>query len=91
MNCTVFYGTDGQGIRQEFNLNQEVIMASLLKRGSVYYLSYYVGGKEIRTSLDTDSFQMAKKASGNSNPPSSAATTTPCRPGRRSQISSRPM
>jgi integrase len=61
VNCTVFYGTHGQGIRQEFNLNREVIMASLLKRGSVYYLSYYVGGKEIRTSLDTDSFQIAKE------------------------------
>jgi hypothetical protein len=36
-------------------------MASLLKRGSVYYLSYYVGGKEIRTSLDTDSFQIARE------------------------------
>jgi integrase len=61
VNCTVFYGTHGQGIRQEFNLNHEVIMASLLKRGSVYYLSYYVGGREIRTSLDTDSFQIAKE------------------------------
>ena len=36
-------------------------MASLLKRGSIYYLSYYVGGTEIRTSLDTDSFQIAKE------------------------------
>jgi hypothetical protein len=61
VNCTVFYGTHGQGIRQELNLIREVIMASLRKRGSVYYLSYYVGGKEIRTSLDTDSFQIAKE------------------------------
>jgi integrase len=61
VNCTVFYGTHGQGIRQEFNLNREVVMASLLKRGSVFYLSYYVGGKEIRTSLETDSIQIAKE------------------------------
>ncbi len=36
-------------------------MASLRKRGSTYYLSYYVSGREVRRSLDTDSLQIAKE------------------------------
>jgi integrase len=36
-------------------------MASLLKRGSNFYVSYYVGGKELRKSLGTDNFQLAKE------------------------------
>jgi integrase len=36
-------------------------MASLRKRGSCFYLSYYVGGREIRKSLDTDNLQIAKE------------------------------
>ncbi len=35
-------------------------MASLRKRGSQYYASYYVGGRELRKSLDTNSYQVAK-------------------------------
>jgi integrase len=36
-------------------------MASLRKRGSTFYMSYYIGGKERRISLDTDSRQLAKE------------------------------
>jgi integrase len=36
-------------------------MASLIKRGSTFYVSYYLGGKERRRSLDTDSLQLAKE------------------------------
>ena len=36
-------------------------MASLRKRGSCFYLSYYVGGREIRKGLETDSPQIAKE------------------------------
>lgn len=35
-------------------------MASLKKRGSVYYAQYYVGGNQ-RVSLQTDSYQVAKE------------------------------
>ena len=36
-------------------------MASLRKRGSNFYVSYYAGGKERRLSLDTDNIQLAKE------------------------------
>lgn len=36
-------------------------MASLRKRGSKYYASYYAAGKEVRRSLDTSSYQVAKE------------------------------
>jgi len=36
-------------------------MASLITRGSTYYLQYYVGGKIRRRSLGTDSLQLAKE------------------------------
>jgi len=36
-------------------------MASLRKRGKIYYASHYVNGKEHRTSLDTTSRQIAKE------------------------------
>ena len=36
-------------------------MASLRKRGKVYYASYYAGGKECRKSLETTSRQVAKE------------------------------
>ena len=35
-------------------------MASLIKRGKIYYLQYYVGGKIRRKSLETNSCQVAK-------------------------------
>jgi hypothetical protein len=36
-------------------------MASLKKRGDVYYAQYYVGGKQKRVTLDTPSLQIAKQ------------------------------
>lgn len=36
-------------------------MASLRKRGKVYYASFYVGGREERKSLDTTSYRIAKE------------------------------
>ena len=36
-------------------------MASLRQRGSKFYVSYYVSGRERRKSLDTDSLQLAKE------------------------------
>lgn len=36
-------------------------MASLKKRGKVYYAQYYQGGKQIRKCLDTESLQIAKE------------------------------
>ncbi len=36
-------------------------MASLRKRGKMYYASYYAGGKEHRRSLETKSYQVAKE------------------------------
>ena len=36
-------------------------MASLKKRGTTYYAQYYVGGKQVRHSLETDSYQLAKE------------------------------
>jgi len=36
-------------------------MASLRKRGKVYYASYYLDGKECRKSLETSSYQVAKE------------------------------
>jgi integrase len=36
-------------------------MASLYKRGKVYWLKYYVGGKRKETSLRTDSYQIARE------------------------------
>jgi hypothetical protein len=35
-------------------------MASLKKRGKIYYAQYYVGGKERRKSLETENLQIAK-------------------------------
>src|ERR1035437_5722143 len=35
-------------------------MASLKKRGDVYYAQYYLGGKQKRICLDTSSLQIAK-------------------------------
>ena len=52
-------------------------MASLRKRGSNFYVSYYVSGKERRKSLETDSLQLAKEKLGNSNQPSTEAMTIP--------------
>lgn len=52
-------------------------MASLLKRGDVYYAQVYIGGKQRRRSLQTTSLQIAKEklrrieteqAQGNDNP-----------------------
>lgn len=52
-------------------------MASLYERNGTYYLKYYVGGKQKKKSLRTDSLQIAKEkkrrfesaqASGNDNP-----------------------
>ena len=54
----------GQGIRQDFNPNRKVIMASLRKRGSVYYLSYYVGGKESKPTLDVVDVTFARAPIG---------------------------
>ena len=36
-------------------------MAGLIKRGKVFYAVYYVGGEQKRTSLNTDSRQLAKE------------------------------
>lgn len=36
-------------------------MASLMKRGDVYYAQYYLGGKQKRICLDTSSLQIAKE------------------------------
>jgi len=36
-------------------------MASLRKRGKIYYASYYVGGHERRRSLETTSYQIARE------------------------------
>ena len=36
-------------------------MASLKKRGNIYYEQYYVGGKKKRVSLETSSLQIAKE------------------------------
>jgi hypothetical protein len=36
-------------------------MASLRKRGDTFYISYYVSAKELRKSLDTDNYQLAKE------------------------------
>ena len=36
-------------------------MASLKKRNGVWYAQWYVGTKQRRTSLKTDSFQLAKE------------------------------
>lgn len=36
-------------------------MASLIKRGNIYYAQVYVGGKQRRYSLETDSLQIAKE------------------------------
>ena len=38
-------------------------MASLIKRGSTYYLQYSLNGKVRRVSTGTDSFQLAKGSS----------------------------
>jgi len=36
-------------------------MAGLIKRSNVYYAVYYVGKKQKRVSLETDSLQLAKE------------------------------
>jgi len=43
------------------NRLQEVVMASLKKRGKSYYAQYYLGGKQKRVSLNTTSHQIAKE------------------------------
>ena len=59
-------------------------MASLRKRGRVYYASYYVGGREYRHSLETTSYQLAKErlreletALGTGSPESLRPSKTP--------------
>ena len=36
-------------------------MASLKKRGTIYYAQYYVGNRQRRTCLRTESYQVAKE------------------------------
>jgi hypothetical protein len=59
-------------------------MASLRKRGKMYYASYYVAGRERRRSLETTSYQLAKErlrnlehVLGTEDPDSLCPTKTP--------------
>ena len=36
-------------------------MASLKKRGSIFYIQYYLGGQQRRVSTDTDNLQIARE------------------------------
>ena len=40
---------------------KELDMASLKKRSNTYYAQYYVGEKQVRRSLETSSYQLAKE------------------------------
>lgn len=75
-------------------------MASLRRRGGIYYIQYYLAGQQRRISLNTDSYQLAKEkqrqfesaqARGDFNPlPAKTPTSTPGGPASSPAAGSSP-
>ena len=53
--------TATKGPPDEHACSEVFPMARLNKRGDVFYAQYYLGGRQVRISLDTDSLQVAKE------------------------------
>ena len=58
--CPIFAKSRGFSSKKTF-FEGALNMASLVRRGKVYYVHFYVNGWEKRVSLQTESFQIAKE------------------------------